>query len=108
MRKHEFVHQEGPDGKWGPRCVFCGTTPSEAQRCPPGCRVYGEPCPEHGFIHGAEANELREGIEAILETDCDVEDVEGIRRALQRLLDRVDARDSLAYLEAARTEGEVL
>jgi phosphopantothenoylcysteine synthetase/decarboxylase len=45
---------------------------------------------------GREAEELRKGIEKILEEDVgDGPD----RLELQRLLDRVDARDSLAYLE---------
>lgn len=63
------------------------------------CRVYSEPCPDHGFFHGAEAEELREGIEAILDREGDER---GFKRALQALLDRVDARDSLAYLEAKK------
>jgi len=63
---------------------------------PPPCSVYGHPCHEHGFIHGAEAEELREGIEKLIGEGREA--VTG--RELQRLLDRVDARDSLAYLEA--------
>jgi hypothetical protein len=64
------------------------------------CTLYREVCPDHGFQHGAEAEELRAGLERILE---------GARFAghknipidrLQRLLDRVDARDSLAFLES--------
>ena len=27
--------------------------------------VMGRPCPEHGFVHGAEAEELRKGIEVV-------------------------------------------
>jgi hypothetical protein len=55
-------------------------------------------CPVHrGSIHGSEAEELRSGIEAIV--NC--EDSSGVRQQLTRLLDRVDARDSLAPLEHA-------
>ena len=65
------------------------------------CTVYGKPCPEHGFFHGAEAEELREGIEAILEHEGDER---GFKHSLRALLERVDARDSLAYLEAKKAE----
>jgi len=54
--------------------------------------VIGEYCSKHDFIHGAEAEELRSGIERLID--------EGVtERGLRRLLDEVDARDSLAYLE---------
>ena len=59
------------------------------------CTVYGKVCPEHGFIHGAEAEELRKGIELILRRPALPH-----RLALIELLDRTNARDSLAYLEA--------
>ena len=61
------------------------------------CLVYSTPCVEHGFFHGAEANELREGIEEILKHKGTGAEV---RADLVSLLDRVDARDSLARLEA--------
>lgn len=51
-------------------------------------------CPVHGGeIHGGEAEELRAGLEGLMK--------EGnvTSRGVQRLLDRVDARDSLAHLE---------
>lgn len=51
-----------------------------------GC-VIGAFCPRHGWVHGAEAEELRERLGAL-----------GIP-AVDRVLDEVDARDSLAYLE---------
>jgi len=52
-------------------------------------------CPVHdGQIHGGEAEELREGIESIISRRKLVS-----VRELRALLDRVDARDSLAYLE---------
>jgi hypothetical protein len=46
------------------------------------------------MIHGREADELRNGIEDMIESGC------RDSRALMHLLERVDARDSLAYLEA--------
>lgn len=58
------------------------------------CRI-GIYCSDHGFIHGAEAEELRQAIEKLRDArgrpTCE---------ALTRLLDDIDARDSLAYLEA--------
>lgn len=74
------------------------------------CPVYKEPCHEHGFQHGAEAEELRAGIEEVVKymgrDDIDTDDLLGVKGRLQRLLDRVDARDSLAYLEAKDQEEE--
>lgn len=66
------------------------------------CCLFDEYCSDHGFHHGAEASELREGIEKVIKhpdaygPSC----VEG----LQNLLDSVDARDSLAYAEHAKRE----
>jgi hypothetical protein len=59
------------------------------------CAVYKDGCEEHGFVHGAEAEELRAGIERL---------VAKYKRSipllrLVDLLDSVDARDSLAYRE---------
>ena len=52
-------------------------------------------CPVHdGQIHGGEAEELRSGLETMLDTGTVT------ARAVRRLLDRVDARDSLAHGEA--------
>lgn len=74
-----------------------------------------ELCPVHGYPrHGKEAEELRKGVEALLakypphtgwdETTTDTpEAYEGLRNGLTALLDNVDARDSLAYLERLRT-----
>ena len=59
------------------------------------CPVYKAFCSEHGFAHGAEAEDLRKGIEGLLSDGTDVSFID-----LQRLLDRVDARDSLAFQEA--------
>lgn len=64
-------------------------------------------CPVHGLqVHGKEAEELRAGIEEIIKTcrPCVSTREEGctgchIVEELQLLVDRVDARDSLAYRE---------
>lgn len=57
--------------------------------------VIGLPCKRHkGAVHGREAEELRRGIEKILTADLD-----DYAFALRELLDEVDARDSLAFLE---------
>lgn len=63
------------------------------------CAIDGKPCKDHaGVVHGAEAEELRSGIERIRARNYD--DVGELSDALLRLLDSVDARDSLALLEA--------
>lgn len=55
-----------------------------------------EECPVHSYSkHGEEANELRNGIQRALKE----EDFDMMVDDLRRLLDDVDARDSLAYLE---------
>lgn len=59
------------------------------------CTIYDTYCSRHEFHHGAEAEELRSGIEKLIAEGDQV-----CCWQLQRLLDRVDARDSLAYLEA--------
>ena len=65
------------------------------------CPIRNVSCPEHGFIHGKEAEELREGIESILQSrDEYTAGAEDILEDLRMLLDRVDARDSLAWREA--------
>lgn len=67
---------------------------------PSTCTVYKTACAVHGFIHGAEASELREGIEKLIEEyNSDDENLSSVADDLQRLLDRVDARDSVARLE---------
>jgi hypothetical protein len=71
------------------------------------CAIVNWPCPVHKVTHGREAEELRAGIETIIAILVDdvggeptVGSARGLRVALQRLLDRVDASDSLAFREA--------
>ena len=74
---------------------------SRAGRC-----VVGAACNQHGgAVHGREAEELRKGIEKILRDheslsiEQNLRVKEPMRRAMIQLLDEVDARDSLAFLE---------
>lgn len=63
-----------------------------------------EECPVHSYAtHGKEAEELRQGIERALNE----EDFDMMADDLRRLLDGVDARDSLAYLERKQSREEV-
>lgn len=62
------------------------------------CRM-GHYCSEHNFVHGAEAEELREKLEKLLVEEVSRETRMVPAYLLQHLLDDVDARDSLAYLE---------
>jgi hypothetical protein len=72
----------------------------EVRRLRASCLV-GVPCARHGdAVHGREAEELRKGIETILREHDPIE----LRRSLIQLLDEVDARDSLVYLE--RRDGD--
>jgi len=73
----------------------------------PSCPIAIAPCPEHGIVHGKEAEDLRAGIEALIRDAGDPRDGEeaadllrDLRRSLQALLDRVNAADSLGHLEA--------
>ena len=60
--------------------------------------LVGVECPVHAFSkHGQEAEELRKGVQEII--DSSPEPWESIHDALTKLLDEVDARDSLAFLE---------
>lgn len=70
--------------------------------------VVGARCDRHhGAVHGQEAEELRAGIEQILSNTDGVREDEAafvlpeMRKSLIFLLDHVDARDSLAFREAA-------
>lgn len=62
-------------------------------RAPQAPCVIAEYCRTHGFIHGAEAEELRERFEKML-ADGWIS-----KREIRRILDDVDARDSTAFLE---------
>jgi hypothetical protein len=60
--------------------------------------IAGQGCPVHqGSVHGGEAEELRSGIETLISIG-DTGGPVGVAD-LQALIDRVDARDSLGYLE---------
>lgn len=62
----------------------------------------GDGCTLHGDApHGKEAEELRSGIEALMRLYLVLVPVD----KLQRLLDRVNARDSLAHLMAKERQG---
>lgn len=66
-----------------------------------GSRSPRRGCPVHaGEVHGGEANELRKGIEKLIEgVDVSCHEMAEFKDSLVRLLDRIDARDSLAHLE---------
>lgn len=68
------------------------------------CRKQTRACPVHEYQrHGREAEELRAGVEELIAGggDCCCNGCWGgdLAEKLQSLLDRVDARDSLAYRE---------
>lgn len=75
---------------------------SKAKRA---CRIDGKPCKAHDRVHGKEAEELRAGIEKLLKHDGE-DSLPDLVDDLRLLLDRTDARDSLAYLEATDTHPE--
>lgn len=95
--------------------------PKKAERC---CPLRADACREHGYVHGAEAEELRAGIEKIISDRNSIDDgepnehtsphdaaynaIDAVLERLQGLLDSVDARDSIAYreVECARSAGE--
>lgn len=72
------------------------------------CPLYKDFCPDHNFVHGAEAEELRKGVERIINSIDGDERYYGdeLVGRFQTLLDRVDARDSLAYREAQDKDEE--
>jgi hypothetical protein len=57
--------------------------------------IIGVYCRKHNFVHGAEAEELRQRLGELLNVGSETQ-----HHTLQDVLDDVDARDSLAYLEA--------
>lgn len=63
---------------------------------------FGARCEEHGgIVHGQEAEELRRGVERLIETET-VRSLGALyisKKSLEKLLERVDARDSLAFVE---------
>ena len=80
--------------------------PSSVSLRPRAVRVPMKPCPlvnrrceEHEFIHGAEAEELRSGIEKVIGLANHGLDYDELVGELRNLLDKVDARDSLAFVE---------
>lgn len=81
------------------------------------CPIKYVECEEHGWFHGEEAEELRKGIEIILDGFEDAVDTDsvsqlqrladsllGVRDDLQKLLDETNARDSLAFLKSKDEE----
>lgn len=66
----------------------------------PKC-VLGEACDLHGFVHGGEAEELRSRFTEYAEDIQDKHKVRGktVSEELISILDEVDARDSVAFLE---------
>lgn len=86
-----------PDGS--ERCEFAlheGPHSWERKPVPEKC-VIGEYCRLHQFVHGAEAEELRERFEKLANGDrrnCK-------RSEVRHILDDVDARDSCALVESA-------
>ena len=61
----------------------------------------GVRCPVHNFVHGAEAEQLREKLEALIEEAKNRDSNIG-HWELQHILDEVDARDSVAFLEICK------
>jgi len=91
-----------PSGAYGLAYEFAEVLVQLADAC-----VIGAPCDRHcGAVHGQEAEELRAGVEQILTNTSDVDDddapdvLRALRKSLSFLLDRIDARDSLAFREA--------
>lgn len=83
-------------------CEFARALAQIADRC-----VVGMSCEKHqGVVHGQEAEELRAGIEQIIDNTAAVHAHEAAsvlretRRSLIFLLDQIDAGDSLSFREA--------
>lgn len=71
------------------------------ERAANACPVRGVACADHGFVHGQEAEELRAGVERLAKEHRGgaSKRVTVLCDDLLDLLDEVDARDSLAFLE---------
>src|SRR6185437_5479334 len=71
---------------------------------PPAPCIIGKFCARHDFVHGSEAEELREKMERFADTDQS-----GEANWARRILDEVDARDSCAWVEVNRAinDGEL-
>lgn len=74
------------------------------------CTLMTEYCIVHDLPHGAEASELRKGIEDIIKTYTEGKDFEGDvvfqTMELQRLINKVDDQDSYAYEELVKKRKE--
>jgi len=79
------------------------TTPVRPTDPPAPC-IIGKFCARHDFVHGSEAEELREKMERFADTDQS-----GEANWARRILDEVDARDSCAWVEVNRAinDGEL-
>ena len=97
--RHGVIH-----GAPGVVCMSTPAQPETPRREPSRC-VIGEYCSRHGFIHGAEAEELRKACEQLVAEPLAVVGV--WRNKLSDILRRIDARDSLAYVEASRDAAAV-
>jgi hypothetical protein len=96
--KLELISQKHQHDAWEIEKTFAVELPAEL--------TIGEECPVHHYAkHGKEAEELRQGIDKILMSGlgCFDRDCDQYPDALRELLDKVDARDSLAYLERSET-----
>lgn len=88
--KHERINSLEVAAALGAEGVLSPAPPQDQQTC-----IIGRYCGRHGFVHGAEAEELREHIEKYIN-----EQPSARIRDIQAVLDAVDARDSLAYCES--------
>jgi hypothetical protein len=107
----DLAREYGPDSGGDPVVLardFAEAVVQLADAC-----VIGLPCKKHGgAVHGREAEELRAGIERLLAEGSDdfrseaFSELREIRQELLRLLDAVDARDSLGFLESVDGDGD--
>lgn len=81
--------------------VAVGRSP-QSRRSKAAC-VLGRYCTTHEFTHGAEAEELRERFQKL----ADAKEAAGklaVAGQIRAILDDVDARDSVAWLECTRRD----